>query len=31
MPDYPGEVPAGTLPADWIPSLEAREPVAATA
>jgi glutathione S-transferase len=30
MPDYPGEVPAGALPADWIPSLEAREPAAAT-
>src|SRR4051794_12085130 len=25
MPDYPGDVPAGTLPAEWIPSLETRE------
>jgi glutathione S-transferase len=31
IPRYPGDVPAGTLPSDWIPSLEARPAVAASA
>ena len=29
FPRYPGDVPAGALPAEWIPSLEAREPAPA--
>jgi glutathione S-transferase len=29
FPDYPGHVPAGALPADWIPSLAPRAPAAA--
>jgi glutathione S-transferase len=29
IPHYPGEIPAGTLPPEWIPSLEAHEPAAA--
>ena len=29
FPRYPGEFPAGALPAEWIPSLEARQPVSA--
>jgi glutathione S-transferase len=31
MPNYPGDMPAGTLPAEWIPPLEAKERAAATA
>jgi glutathione S-transferase len=31
MPDYPGDVPAGTLPAEWVPSLEARDPAPSAA
>jgi glutathione S-transferase len=31
MPKYPGDVPAGTLPADWIPALDARSEAAAPA
>ena len=29
FPRYPGDIPAGALPAEWIPSLEAREPAPA--
>jgi hypothetical protein len=28
MPRYPGDVPLGALPSEWIPSLEARSPAA---
>jgi glutathione S-transferase len=31
IPRYPGDVPLGTLPAGWIPSLEVRSPEAAPA
>jgi glutathione S-transferase len=31
IPRYPGDVPAGAIPAEWIPALEAHEPAAATA
>ncbi|MEA2439166.1 MAG: hypothetical protein QOH76_590 [Thermoleophilaceae bacterium] len=31
IPRYPGDMPAGTLPAEWIPPLEARAPEAAPA
>jgi glutathione S-transferase len=31
IPRYPGDMPAGTLPAEWIPSLDARSAVAASA
>jgi glutathione S-transferase len=31
IPRYPGDVPLGALPRDWLPSLEARSPVAAPA
>jgi glutathione S-transferase len=31
MPHYPGDVPAGTLPPDWIPALDARDPAPASA
>lgn len=31
IPRYPGDLPAGTLPSHWIPPLEARSAVAATA
>jgi glutathione S-transferase len=31
IPHYPGDVPVGALPPDWIRSLESREPAAATA
>jgi glutathione S-transferase len=31
IPRYPGDMPAGTLPADWIPSLDQRSAVAASA
>jgi glutathione S-transferase len=31
MPRYPGDVPAGALPPDWIPSLEAGTPATAPA
>jgi hypothetical protein len=29
MPRYPGDVPAGTLPADWLQGLERRATAAA--
>jgi len=31
LPHYPGDVAAGTLPAEWIPALGARETATATA
>jgi glutathione S-transferase len=31
MPRYPGDIPAGALPAEWIPSLEAGTPTLAPA
>jgi glutathione S-transferase len=31
IPRFPGDVPMGSLPAEWIPALDAREPAAAPA
>ena len=31
IPRYPGDVPLGALPSEWIPSLEVRSPAAAPA